>query len=50
MMLCPHCNDVDTRVSWIQPTHFDIWWCAECEAQWKATINGEFIEFIQSGR
>jgi len=51
-MRCPHCTDVDTRVSYLRPNkaEFDVWWCAFCEAEWKATLNGEFIEFTQNGR
>jgi hypothetical protein len=52
MMICPWCNEVDTRVSYAHDpaAGYDVWWCALCEAQWKATFRGEFIQWIQEGR
>jgi len=51
-MICPSCNDLDTRVSYVHDpsARYDVWWCALCEAQWKATFRGEFIQWICEGR
>lgn len=48
-MLCPVCTGVDTRVTYMHdPSNgYDVWWCAACGAQWKATFAGVFIQLIQ---
>lgn len=53
MMLCPYCNDMDTKGEpWIPDgdDEVDHWWCANCDGVWLASPWGKILELYEDER